>query len=164
MSLNPSCYCCSGNSYRDCCEPLILGTKVAESPEALMRSRYSAFHLNNAEYIFNTYGAIQRQSMQPSEIAQSNKNTSWCGLAVLSAGNLSDCEGFVEFKAYYLEGKQLYLLHERSQFEKQDSQWRYTTGDISPESGPIKVSRNDPCFCQSGKKFKKCCINKIKLS
>lgn len=27
----------------------------------------------------------------------------------------------------------------------------------------IQVGRNDPCFCGSGKKFKKCCINK-KLS
>lgn len=29
-------------------------------------------------------------------------------------------------------------------------------GDWSKE---INISRNDPCFCGSGKKFKKCCIN-----
>jgi SWIM/SEC-C metal-binding protein len=27
-----------------------------------------------------------------------------------------------------------------------------------PISNPIKLGRNDPCFCGSGKKFKKCCI------
>lgn len=26
-----------------------------------------------------------------------------------------------------------------------------------------KVGRNDPCSCGSGKKFKKCCIDKVKL-
>ena len=25
---------------------------------------------------------------------------------------------------------------------------------------PIKIGRNDKCFCGSGKKYKKCCINK----
>jgi len=25
-----------------------------------------------------------------------------------------------------------------------------------------KIGRNEPCFCGSGKKFKKCCINKEK--
>lgn len=27
-----------------------------------------------------------------------------------------------------------------------------------PISNHIKLGRNDPCFCGSGKKFKKCCI------
>lgn len=27
----------------------------------------------------------------------------------------------------------------------------------APQSGPVKVGRNDPCPCGSGKKFKKCC-------
>ena len=32
--------------------------------------------------------------------------------------------------------------------------------DIFPESRKKKISRNDPCPCGSGKKFKKCCIDK----
>lgn len=28
-----------------------------------------------------------------------------------------------------------------------------------PISNHIKFGRNDPCFCGSGKKFKKCCID-----
>ena len=32
--------------------------------------------------------------------------------------------------------------------------------DIFPESRTKKISRNDPCPCGSGKKFKKCCIDK----
>ena len=29
-----------------------------------------------------------------------------------------------------------------------------------PENKEIKVGRNEPCPCDSGKKFKKCCLNK----
>ena len=29
-----------------------------------------------------------------------------------------------------------------------------------PKKASIKIGRNDPCSCGSGKKFKKCCINK----
>jgi len=27
----------------------------------------------------------------------------------------------------------------------------------------IKIGRNDPCGCGSGKKFKRCCINRVKM-
>ena len=30
-------------------------------------------------------------------------------------------------------------------------------GDILPPLAEVKVGRNDPCPCGSGKKFKKCC-------
>ena len=29
------------------------------------------------------------------------------------------------------------------------------------QSSKRKVGRNDPCICQSGKKFKRCCWNKV---
>jgi len=34
--------------------------------------------------------------------------------------------------------------------------------DIAPISNGVKTGRNDPCPCGSGKKFKKCCLNKPK--
>jgi len=35
--------------------------------------------------------------------------------------------------------------------------------DFPPISTTVKIGRNDPCPCGSGKKFKKCCINKPPL-
>ena len=32
--------------------------------------------------------------------------------------------------------------------------------EILPITTTVKIGRNDPCPCGSGKKFKKCCINK----
>jgi hypothetical protein len=34
--------------------------------------------------------------------------------------------------------------------------------DASPTPIKVKTGRNDPCPCGSGKKFKKCCLNKPK--
>jgi len=31
---------------------------------------------------------------------------------------------------------------------------------IKPYIAETKIGRNEPCHCGSGKKFKKCCINK----
>ncbi|RYZ84342.1 MAG: DUF1186 domain-containing protein, partial [Proteobacteria bacterium] len=28
-----------------------------------------------------------------------------------------------------------------------------------PIRNPVKIGRNDPCPCGSGKKYKKCCLN-----
>ncbi len=33
-------------------------------------------------------------------------------------------------------------------------------GDIKPVNTGKKLGRNDPCPCGSGKKYKKCCMNK----
>lgn len=35
--------------------------------------------------------------------------------------------------------------------------------DLSSLPTPMKIGRNDPCPCGSGKKFKKCCINKLQI-
>jgi SWIM/SEC-C metal-binding protein len=33
-------------------------------------------------------------------------------------------------------------------------------GLVSKSSSPLKIGRNDPCSCGSGKKYKKCCWQK----
>ncbi|MEZ5505160.1 MAG: YchJ family metal-binding protein [Gammaproteobacteria bacterium] len=44
-------------------------------------------------------------------------------------------------------------LHERSRFVKEDGRWFYLDGEMLPLPSP---GRNDPCWCGSGQKFKKC--------
>ena len=36
------CPCGSGGAYAECCEPIITGAREADTPEQLMRARYSA--------------------------------------------------------------------------------------------------------------------------
>src|SRR5689334_9579352 len=53
ISPNDPCPCHSGLKYKKCCRPYHNGMP-APSPEALMRSRYSAYALNKPDYIMQT--------------------------------------------------------------------------------------------------------------
>ncbi|UUM29755.1 YchJ family protein [Vibrio japonicus] len=160
------CPCGSQKAYSDCCEPIHHDSSLAKTPEQLMRSRYSAHVKKLTDYVVATYHPSCDAQAQRAEIAESI-DSDWCGLDVVSCENgSSDNEGFVTFKAYFdLDGKQ-YCLEERSRFVRENNQWFYIDGTFPSEpederlSQPIaslKVGRNDPCICGSGKKFKKCC-------
>ena len=51
------CPCGTGKKYLDCCGLFIRGHKRPTTPEALMRSRYSAYTQNRIEYIARTMKA-----------------------------------------------------------------------------------------------------------
>ena len=48
------CPCGSNRSYDECCAPLINGERQADTAEALMRSRYSAYVKQNIPYLGET--------------------------------------------------------------------------------------------------------------
>ncbi len=138
-----------------------------------MRSRYSAHVLGLVNYVVATYHPSCEAEQHREAIADS-VNSEWLGLEVLNSDIAESGEGFVEFKAYYRDGKDEYCLQERSRFLREEHngqlQWFYIDGeypqqqeqDVEPEAKPApavsdKVGRNDPCPCGSGKKFKKCC-------
>lgn len=123
-----------------------------------MRSRYSAYCIGDFQYIFDTYGESQKLSLSVGALKESGSSTQWIGLEVLEHNVVQGDRESVRFKAYYLEAGQVFLLHELSYFEQQSESWRYTEGDMQADTGKIKLSRNDLCPCQSGKKYKQCCM------
>ena len=151
MQPEQRCPCGSNKSYDECCAPLHRGEHLAPTAEALMRSRFSAYVMKNAGYITTTWHA----STRPAGLDLSVDDTRWQRLAILATenGGEDDVAGFVEFVAWFPGGQ----LHERSRFVKEDGRWLYVDGEILPPVSEVKVGRNDPCPCGSGKKFKKCC-------
>ena len=158
MTKKTPCPCTSGALYADCCEPFLLGTPNAPTAVALMRSRYTAYVLADVDYLLKTW----HPSTRPAAI---DKTTipGWHGLRIIQAegGEEGDDQGVVEFEASAIVGKKLCHLHERSRFAKEDGAWSYIDGELK-DSGPpkamtMKVGRNEPCPCGSGKKSKKCC-------
>ncbi|CAM4397525.1 YchJ family protein [Pseudoalteromonas ostreae] len=148
------CLCGSEQSYSDCCEKLHLGNRQATSPEQLMRSRFVAYALKNAKYIYQTY-AQEKQAENPiKEIADFANSCRFIKLTVFSADQ-QEHTGCVEFCVSYFYQNLFCQLHEKSSFIKEDGQWRYLDGEIFPIAD-IKIKRNDECPCGSGKKYKKC--------
>ena len=54
------CPCGSGKAYGECCEPIIKQKELAQSPEALMRSRYTAYVKQEIGWLKESLEATQR--------------------------------------------------------------------------------------------------------
>lgn len=122
------CHCGNQQTFDDCCGAIISGNKTASTAEQLMRSRYSAFVVQDKAYLLASWHPDQR----PLEL-DFDPQQQWIGLKIVrkEAGQAGDETGVVEFVARYkLQGK-AYRLEEVSQFECVDGQWLYTTGLVN---------------------------------
>lgn len=151
INVSSPCPCCSNQSYQACCQKLHNGDLTASSAEQLMRSRYSAFVIRDISYLLKSLHPDKRQVDDKAVLRQTIEQTQWLGLKIIHHKSAED-NATVEFIAFYLD-EPIGQLHERSHFIKQNGQWFYVDGEILPA---VKLSRNDLCFCGSGKKIKKC--------
>jgi SEC-C motif-containing protein len=159
--LIPVCPCGSGSDFDACCSPYIEG-HAAPTAQALMRSRYSAYTLDNQAYLMKTLAPESREEEEQETEQVSDTNMKWLGLEIRSTskGCVEDETGIVEFVAKYKVGDKLGIHHERSNFRREDGCWVCIGGEINPKQEQRivnKVGRNVSCPCGSGKKFKKCC-------
>lgn len=116
-----------------------------------MRSRYSAFCLGLVDYLIETTHPSKRQPDEREALNRTIAETQWLGLKILAHKQTKDLAE-VEFVAFYQDDK-IGQLHERSRFSREAGRWYYHDGLFLP---PIKLGRNDTCFCGSGKKIKHC--------
>lgn len=120
------CPCGSQKNYSDCCEPLLSGEKFATSPEALMRSRYTAFAVKNIDYLFSSMTPELQQHTDREDMQDfAEEVDAWVKLEVMNAPTPSADHGTVEFAAYFLYEGQEQHIHENSEFVKIDGQWFY---------------------------------------
>lgn len=110
--------------YADCCEPLHKGLRPAPTAEALMRSRYAAFVVENAGYLRATW----HPSTRPERI-DFNPGQEWQLLRVLGATTNGD-RATVEFTARSRIDGVNHVLNEVSRFERVGGHWLYVDGLI----------------------------------
>ncbi|EWY42189.1 hypothetical protein N825_20020 [Skermanella stibiiresistens SB22] len=153
------CYCKSGRAFEECCGPFLAGTATPPTPEAVMRSRYSAFATANVDYLESSLLPETRGDFSRPDTEQWARSSEWTGLEVRSTskGGEGDDEGFVEFVAHFTMDGKPHVHHETGRFARQDGRWFYVDGIMGPRPRvATKIGRNDPCPCGSGKKYKKC--------
>jgi SEC-C motif-containing protein len=123
------CPCGTLLAYADCCGRLhdamadlrYAPRLLAGTAEQLMRSRYSAFAVGDADYLLATWHPGTRPRRLRLDPA-----VRWTGLEVVATagGGLLTAEGTVEFRAHSTAGSQ----HERSRFVREDGRWFYLDG------------------------------------
>lgn len=116
---------CGGDSFDTCCGPTLAGDR-ANTPEQLMRSRYTAFVLGRSEHLLDTW----HPGTRPSEL-ELDRRIQWLGLEIVDAPAVPEGSprGRVEFIADF-RGPQgrLDQLHENSRFVLQSGRWWYLDG------------------------------------
>jgi SEC-C motif domain protein len=149
------CPCGTEKMYQVCCEPYITHQKIPASPEALMRSRYTAYTLADVAYIKQTMQGHALFGFDEASAARWAKRVAWLDLHVINTPTPSDITGHVEFRARFIEDGCLHTLHEVSEFLHEAGRWFYVDGEQVPKA-PEKLARNSMCPCKSGKKYKQC--------
>ena len=115
---------CGGEALESCCGRFISGGQLPETPEQLMRSRYTAYVLADEAYLRTTWDP----ATCPDE-PLIDDGIKWVGLEVRAAQQEGDL-GTVEFVARAKVGGRARRLHETSRFERRDGRWRYVDGDF----------------------------------
>lgn len=108
--------------YGQCCGPLHEGKAWAETAEQLMRSRFSAFVLENEDYLLASWHPDKR----PASL-EFDPQIKWLGLNIKAtqAGQKSDIEGWVKFVARYKIAGKAGRIEEYSYFIKDNERWLY---------------------------------------
>ena len=122
------CPCGSNKNYNDCCGRFISGNEVPNSPEQLMRSRYTAYTKANINYIKQTMHGKALENFNAKEAKVWAKQANWLGLEIIKASVTVLNKGFVEFIAKYYYDKQVRQIHENSEFHLIDDRWYYVSG------------------------------------
>jgi SEC-C motif-containing protein len=154
IELSNDCPCGSGQAFTECCNKYISQGQFPETPEQLMRSRYSAYTLKNKDYLLKSW----HPSTRPDSLDLATDTTQWKKLKIISTNNIKGdyTVHFVAFFTDIINGKETdFYLIENSEFIKGDK-WYYLKGIDLKTS---ELTKNMPCPCQSGKKFKRCCAS-----
>lgn len=116
------CPCGTGLTYDECCGKYHRGA-TAPTAETLMRSRFSAFAVRDAEYLMRTWDPDTR----PYDLTLVDLPVSFYRLDILDTigGGPLDSEGIVEFEAFY-KGSPSGSQRERSTFRRVDGKWLYS--------------------------------------
>jgi SEC-C motif domain protein len=127
-----SCLCGTARPYAACCglwhaRHAADGVLAAPTPEALMRSRYSAFVLDLRDYLRASWHA----STRPAALEPPEPGLKWLGLDVKRSAMQDADHGIVEFVARSKLGGRAHRLHELSRFVRENGEWFYVDGDLS---------------------------------
>ena len=121
-----NCPCCSGKNYENCCEPYHLGKDLPQTPEQLMRSRYTAFALVLTNYLVETTHFSTRKDNDFSDIEDWAKSNKWLKLEIVFAK-----ENKVRFRAFYQDkNNEIYEHDELSTFTQENGKWFYVDGEF----------------------------------
>jgi SEC-C motif-containing protein len=123
------CPCGSAQKYNQCCGRYIEAGEIPATPEQLMRSRYTAYTLEDDSYILDSW----HSSTRPASLSEENKlPVKWVELKVIDSSVPAQNETIatVEFVARFKVKGKAEQMHECSEFIKAAGRWFYLKGKV----------------------------------
>ncbi|MCC9070740.1 hypothetical protein LNQ49_03875 [Flavobacterium sp. F-65] len=121
---NSKCYCDTGLDFDNCCGLYLKNNQIAPTALALMRSRFSAYVIKDADYLLATTHSSERKYYSKEDILKWATTNEWQRLEIISF-----TETTVAFKAYFLdENKEPQTHYEFSTFKQENGAWYYVDG------------------------------------
>ena len=121
-----NCPCGSGKTYQNCCEPYHTEKEIPQTPEQLMRSRYTAFAMVLPEYLVDTTHSSSQKDNDFSDIEDWAKSNKWLKLEIVFAK-----DNKVRFRAHYKDKVgEIYEHDELSTFVQENGKWFYVDGEF----------------------------------
>jgi len=135
MNKNDPCICGSGRTFGKCCEPFLAGKEKPKTVKQLVRSRYAAYALGQAEhreYLVNTWHPATAKNIRMADLIAEGHE--WKGLEIINSTQKGDL-GRVEFKATYsVDDGPDQVHHENSAFHRHKGTWLYLEGEVREET------------------------------
>ena len=131
IGLNSLCPCGSRQKYKKCCKILHNGAN-AKTALSLMKSRYTAFVLNDCNYIIKTTHTQNCDYTEDIEVWKASIShfstmSDFKKLEILDFIETSE-ESFVTFKATIYQNSDDISFIEKSRFLKEQGRWVYHSG------------------------------------
>jgi SEC-C motif-containing protein len=124
---SPSCPCGSGKLLSACCQSYLRGDALPTTAEALMRSRYSAFVMRDADYLLKTWHPDTRPQTL---LLDEEPPPKWLELTIKRTADIDEQHAEVEFVARYKINGRAFRMHETSRFVRIDGRWFYREGEL----------------------------------
>ncbi len=127
---NKPCPCGAQTNFDLCCGRYLSGFEAAPTPEALMRSRFTAFATGTSDaldYLIATHHPDYRQPELQQDLKGNKADTEWLSLQVRSSSMHGD-KGVVDFVAGFRHKGKVGEMREKSCFVREKGLWFYTEG------------------------------------
>lgn len=138
-SANAPCPCGSGRKAKGCCLPVLEGAPAA-TPEALMRSRYTAYTCGDVTHVIRTThpDSPHREAdvrAWAEELRRYCAAVKFTGLEVRSASAEGDVGNVTFFARLTYRGRDA-SFGEASRFARVDGRWLYVDGERVEDAAP----------------------------
>lgn len=143
ISPNEDCLCGSDKKYKKCCRRYHAGMKIP-TPTDLVRARWSAYALNNADFIMDTTHP-DNEDYDENRAHWRIRIEAYCIRNIFNTLEIISAEDDkVSYRAEILALlNQPMTITEDSVFAQIDGEWKYLSGEVNTEESKIHESEDE---------------------